>query len=243
MRNYFLAGFMVTILLLPLIALSQNKDIPERITQFSFENLNIIADNTLKIEVKIIDTHVLEPYVWRMTPADIAVFYDKLKNIRNTKPIVSNLVITNPSKRYRGLEFTITNKYNENIEPFVLFDGKLLSFSGEELTKDHNRDLEYTVWGLNYSQKNQSMMWKFLPIIDFKTCIKLGNRLIETTPRQCLLTNGEIFLDVDEKPTQESLSIKTFDDCLMKGQAIINTFPRRCIAAGGHVYAEPPRIR
>lgn len=223
--------------------MAKNKDIPQDITKFSFKNLPVIADNTLTVDVKVIDIEDNENFVWRMTPSDIAIFYDKLKMMQQKQPEQVMLDIQNPESGYRGLEFTITNKYGEKIEPFTVYNGKLLTFAGDEIIKDHNRDFEYTIWGLNYTPKNQTLMWKMLPIIDFDECIKLGNRLVETTPRQCLLNNGDIFLDINEKPTQEALSIKNFDDCLVKGQAIINTFPRRCIAAGGHIYTEPPRVR
>ncbi|MAI07424.1 MAG: hypothetical protein CMF61_00560 [Magnetococcales bacterium] len=222
---------------------AKNKDIPENVNNFSFENLGVIADNTLTVDVKIIDIQDNDNYTWRMTPSDIAIFYDKLRLMKEKQPTPITLNIPNPESGYRGLEFTITNKYGETIQPFTAYNGQLLTFSGEEIIKDHNRDFEYTMWGLNYTSKNQTLMWKMLPIIDFDECIKLGNRLVETTPRQCLLNNGDIYLDINEKPTQEALSIKGFDDCLVKGQAIINTFPRRCIAAGGHIYTEPPRVR
>lgn len=240
MRNLFLLAMLVFNMD---TAHAQNKDIPENINVFSFKDLPVIADNTLKVEVKVVDTQAEKPFIWNMSPADIAVFYDKLKNIKSVQPILSDLNIPNPKSGYRGLEFTITNKYGESLEPFTIFNGQLLSFNGVELAKDPNRNFEYTIWGLNYSNKNQSLMWKMLPIINFDQCVKLGNRMVHTTPRQCLLSNGDIFLDIAEKPTQEALSIKDFDDCLVKGQAIINTFPRRCIAAGGHIYTEPPRVR
>jgi hypothetical protein len=224
------------------IAWSTNEDISENIQNFSFKDLQVIADNTLKVSVRVLNTQE-QPYSWLMTPSDIAIFYSKLKKIQQSEPKLNNLIINNPESGYIGLEFLITNKYGETLKPFSVYNGQLIDFNGQELTKDHDRDFEYTIWGLNYTEKNQSLMWKVLPIINFHDCTKLGNRLIETTPRQCLLTNGEIFLDISEKPTQEALSIKNFDDCLIKGQAIINTFPRRCIAAGGHIYTEPPRIR
>ena len=235
--------FLCLMLMVQNSAEAKNADIPSSVTQFSFENLAVIADNTLKVEITVMDTQALELFKWRLSPADMGVFYKKLAQLPNKATVESNLDIPNPESGYRGLEVAITNKYGEQIEPFTIYNGALKTFNGEKLMTDPNRDLEYTLWGLNYSPKNQRMMVKMLPIIDFDQCVKLGNKMVPTTPRQCLLKNGEIFLDVAEKPTQESITIRDFDECLVKGQAIINTFPRRCIAAGGHVFAEPPRVK
>lgn len=218
-------------------------EIHQDIKTFSFKNLRTIADNTLKIKVTVTDEKSKTPYQWYMTPSNRAIFYDLLENIPQRQGAPSSLNIVDPTSGYKGLQIDITNRYSENIQAIVVYKGSIKTAEGALISADLNRELEYAIWGMNYTVKNQELMWKMLPINSFKDCVKLGNRLVETSPRQCLLTNRDIFLEVNEKATQESLSIKNFEDCLTKGQAIINTFPRRCIAAGGHVYTEAAKIR
>lgn len=218
-------------------------DIPKHMKELTLENLRVVADNTLRIDVTVIDETAKKPYTWQMTPADVAIFYDLLENLQNKLVKETNLNISDPESTYAGLSIQITNKYGEKIEPIIVYKHHVTYAYGERISDDPNRDLEYTIWGMNYRFANQDLMWKMLPIISFDDCVKLGNRLVSTSPRQCLLTNGDIFLEVGEKPSQKSLSIMNFEDCLTDGQAIINTFPRRCIASGGHVYTEAPKIR
>lgn len=216
--------------------------IPKNIEEFSLGNLKVIADNTLKVTVQVDDENLPQPHIWDMIPSDIAILYTQLANVNQVKERFSDLMIENPSESYNGLLITITNKYGEELKPFRIFNGDITS-GDKHIATDTNRDIEYTIWGLNDSPRNLELTWRMMPIISFNDCMKLGNQVVETTPRQCLLSNGDIFLDVNEEPTQEALSVKTFDDCLVKGQALINTFPRRCITAGGHVFAEPARVK
>tara|TARA_R110000868_G_scaffold218576_1_gene468961 strand:+ start:105990 stop:106718 length:729 start_codon:yes stop_codon:yes gene_type:complete len=242
MNGYKMKKF-ILLLLIAMHVTPVNADIPQHIKSFTLEDLRTIADNTLKISVTVNDTDSSTPFSWNMAPSDIAIFYKTVETLHDRNEIMSNVDITDPVSGYQGLTINIVNKYGENIEPFKVFKGVLSYLDGQKISLDINRHLEYLIWGMNKSRKNQDLAWKMLPITSFHDCVKLGYKMVETSPRQCLMTNGDIFLDVGESVTQEALSIQNFSDCLVKGQAIINTFPRRCIAAGGHVYTEPPIIR
>lgn len=212
-------------------------DVPRKI---NFASLAKIADHTLNIEVR---TAGLEENVeWVISPSDTAIFYAKLRSLKNAKVAYSPLNIEDPENGYSGLYITITDSNGRKLIPIHVYKERVSDERLNLITLDPLRDLEYWLWSTG-APENLTSVQKALPIIDFKQCAALGHRIVETTPRQCLLANGNIFLDVMERPTQESLKIKTFDDCLVDGQALINTFPRRCIAAGGHVFAEPPRLK
>ena len=90
--------------------------------------------------------------------------------------------------------------------------------------------------------KQQVLATQVLPIFTFDHCRILGNIIVETQPRQCLLPDNNLIFEVPEKATLASLKINNFEMCLKEGQALIHTFPRRCMAAGGRVFTEPPRL-
>lgn len=214
-------------------------DIPRKI---HFNALSKIADNTLKIKISTLNKEKKNTLEWFVSSGDRAILFTKLAGLEHAIKTYSPLKIKDVSDDYQGIQITITDTNGRNLVPITLYKGALRDERGNLFAIDPLRHFEYWLWSTGNSL-NLNSVYKMLPIIDFKQCASLGHQIIETKPRQCLVHNGDIFLDVMEEPTQESLSITTFDACLVEGQAIIQTFPRRCIAAGGHVFTEPPRLK
>ena len=218
---------------------SAANDIPRKI---HFSTLDKLADNTLEITVSVEEGLGDNNMSWVMSSSQRAVFFAKFKALQKAKEAYSPLNIPDPESAYTGLSVTIKDTHGRNLIPIYIYKASVRDERGNLITLDPSRQFEYWLWSTG-APENLGLAGKILPIIDFNHCVDLGHRLVETTPRQCLLANGDIFLDILESPTQESLAIHSFDDCLAKGQALINTFPRRCIASGGHVFSEPARLR
>lgn len=221
---------------LTIVQSSHAVDVPRKI---HFSSLEKIADYTLNIKI---EAQGIDNTYWQLSPSDIAVFYAKLKDLEKSIEAYSPLVIPKKDTFYEGLLLTVKDKEGRNLIPIHIYKGRIEDERGNLMAIDPMRYFEYWLWSTG-APENLNTVHTALPIIDFNQCISLGHRIVETAPRQCLLANGDIFLDVMEQPTQESLSITSFDECLVNGEALINTFPRRCIAAGGHVFTEPPRLK
>jgi hypothetical protein len=207
-----------------------------------------LVDKTAKETAKITVTTLFEGegfphYTWDVPQDQKAVLFTWLKDIArgdiNRDP---TLATEGKVKEYRGVEIQFLDYNGGKLETITLYNELVRNAFGDVLFRDFGRYFEYWVWSTTEVFELQAVAAKVLPIYSFDQCLRLGNPIIETFPRQCLLADGDIFLEVSEKPTMESLLIHKFDDCLEKGQALINTFPRRCVAAGGHVYTEPPRL-
>ena len=213
-------------------------DIPRK---FHLDKINIIADHTLDIRVTVKSKDA--DISWNLSPSDRAIFYRKLPELRTAKEAYQPLDIPEPQKMdYHGLAVTIIDHTGKQLLPFTVHNSLVTDERSDLIVRDPHRMFEYWLWS-THMPVNAKHVHKALPIIDFKQCASLNLRIVDTSPRQCLVENTDIFLDVPDKPTQKSLEIDTFDECLVEGQALINAFPRRCIAAGGHVFSEPPRIK
>ena len=216
---------------------------PERpMLPFTMASIQEITDDILKLEIEIDFGAEAESITWTFPQTHIATFFSRLTKLKGMKSDHPELTIANPENTpYIGLKLHFFNKENRPYETVFLYNGDVSTTRGL-LATDVDRKLEYWVFGINTSYANRLIAAKGLPIISFKECVLIGNPIVETTPRQCLMANGDIFLDIEEMATQKALSVTNFDTCLNKGEAIINTFPRRCITAGGHVFTEPPRL-
>ncbi|MFZ2620491.1 MAG: hypothetical protein WAX89_06415 [Alphaproteobacteria bacterium] len=148
---------------------------------------------------------------------------------------------------YKGITLTMNlfgdgDKSGGTLGPLTVFNGRISDNKGKLLRRDPGRRLELWLFGTAKRRKDMLLAIQAIPVFTFDQCRLLGNMIVASTPRQCLLPDGNLLLDVPETATVASMRIKNFDDCLEQGQALIDTFPRRCVAQGGRVFTEPPRI-
>lgn len=207
----------------------------------TMETIDKWADETQSIRIEILEGKHWENYTWDFGQNLIPVFYEKLKELPTVPYEASDIEPIVRNKMYGGIKVHIQLKNRAFLAPITFFDGQVKT-DNSPLTEDPNRLMEYWFYGLNTKLSVRKIVAESLPIYDFKMCAYTGNPVVNTSPKQCLMANKDIFLDVPEKATQESIQIKSFDECIIKGKALIDTFPRRCIAAGGHVFTEPPRV-
>lgn len=182
--------------------------------------------------------------LWEMSQTALTVFLNKLATW-DESPVADDGIwpfIDEPDDRYKGAIVLLQTKEGRRFAPIRVYKGKMLAPNGAQLARDPGRAMEYWLFGTARIRRDQLLGSQFLPIYTFDQCRVLGQRVIETTPRQCLLANNNLMLETQEPPTIMSARLKSFEDCLKQGQGLIYTFPRRCIAAGGRVFTEPPIV-
>ena len=217
--------------------------------QLYLNELNQIAPETLSIRLTI-DEPNNNFSDWNLPATAFPVFYRKLQEIikfeaeeQAPPPLLPK--IANSADYYHGVTASIRRRNAQgdilNYE-LVVFNGHIKDHENNVLLPDYNRELEFWLFGAHSPFVIRKIAARVLPVISFNQCKALGNPIIYTSPVQCLMPDDNIFLDVPEQPTQDSIRIKSFAECLEKGQAIIQSFPRRCLVAGGHVFVEPARI-
>ena len=198
---------------------------------------------TISVNVKLGDSPLSGK--WNLSQTQMHVLFGKLKRLKHVEHAYDEIFekIKEPSKRYAGLELSFSSNDDDlTFETLVFYAGKITNKEGKLLFVDPGRLIEYWLWGTAQSRVQQQIGMNVLNIFAFDQCVQLGHLLIETDPRQCLMPNTVVMLDLGEMPTFDALQIKTFEQCLISGTAIIDSFPRRCMAAGGKLYAEPPRM-
>ncbi len=182
---------------------------------------------------------------WLMGQTQQAVFLTKLANLP-INPVVEDLIlprVPSPDPRYTGLTILLQTKSGRRFAPIQVFEGTVRGAGGEYIGPDVGRKLEYWLFGTARIRRDQMVASRLVPVITFEQCRLLGQRIVETTPRQCLLSDGNILLETAELPTLISARMTSFEQCLTNGgHALIYTFPRRCVAAGGRVFTEPPQV-
>lgn len=205
------------------------------------ENVTEIVDNIGEASLEVDMT--TEKVTWPITQTELSVLMGKIEDLSPTPHHNDPLFDAMPTRdeSYKGIKLTLKTRDGETLQPLHIFEGNVTT-EGRLFQKDPGRELEYWLFGTAKIVKQQLLAIQVLPVFTFDQCKLLGNRIVETQPRQCLLPDNNLLFDIPERPTLESLTIKNFDDCLEKGKAIIHTFPRRCMAAGGAVFTEPPRL-
>lgn len=205
------------------------------------QNITEIRDNigsaTLSIDM------TTEKISWPMTQTEVAVLMGRLQNLK-VKPHHNDALFSalkEKNSAYNGITLTLNTRDGRAVTPLHIFEGNVRT-DGGLYQRDAGRELEYWLFGTAKVVKQQILATQVLPIFTFNHCRILGNVIVNTQPRQCLLPDNNLVFEVPEKPTLESLKINDFDTCLKEGKAIIHTFPRRCMAAGGRVFTEPPRL-
>lgn len=182
--------------------------------------------------------------VWQMTHTASQVWLGKLAEPELIPPMDPAVLkqVKSPSVSYKGLKVEMQLVDGRKFDAITLYNGKVSGPKGNTVKDDPARGLEYWVFSTARVRRDLLLGPQVLPVLAFEQCRLLGMEIVATEPRQCLLPNKDILLQVDEKPTRASLKAKDFDSCLKYGQSLIASFPRRCIAAGGRVFSEPPRV-
>ncbi|HEX2859210.1 MAG TPA: hypothetical protein VHP58_03320 [Alphaproteobacteria bacterium] len=182
---------------------------------------------------------------WEMRSTAVPVLVRLISDstVRMAKPTDNLWKQVKPAEpAYKGLTLRLRMANGQPMQSLRFYNGKVTTESGHLLLNDPGRYLEFWLFGTARIKRDQVLAGRALPIISFDQCRMLGNAIVETTPRQCLLPDNGIMLETDEAPTSHSLKAVDFDTCLKYGQSLIYTFPRRCVAKGGRVFTEPPRV-
>ena len=81
-----------------------------------------------------------------------------------------------------------------------------------------------------------------LNIETFRDCAWAGNYVNpDTTPPQCILPDGGLYLAVDGEPFNPAIT--TFAACYAAKRPVIDEFPRKCVLPGGRVVVEPGKVK
>ena len=184
---------------------------------------------------------VQHPHVdlnWPIQRLYFPILAQKIKMLANT-PEQTDVRIESPDTQYGGITLHIHQADGSSIQ-LIVFKGTLQN-GQQTLGYDHERLLEYWLWGNVELVQQQLLGLQMMPIYTFEQCKMLGHALYATSPRQCVLPDDRILLETNEPVTQETVNVTTFDECLEKGLGIINTVPRRCLLPGGRILTEPVR--
>ena len=182
---------------------------------------------------------------WLMSSTQMQVLIDTLLQFMPNQSQLEDSIwpkLKPVEPKYRGLRVVLRTVFGKHFEPFTVFQGKVMAANGSMMVPDYGRRLEYWMFGTSRVRRDQMVGANVLPVLTFEQCRLLGQQIVETKPRQCLLPNNNLLLETDELPTLQSAKIKDFEGCLKNGKALIYTFPRRCISAGGRVFTEPPKV-
>lgn len=206
------------------------------------ENVENVVSASLVVEMGKGDKN---PH-WVLTQTDIAVLFGALQKAPARTfaegEVDEKRIPPNPKSAYRGLVVSFDTVGEVVMDPLHVYNGFIRDEAGNPLQADSSRYVEYWLFGTAHIREQQAIALQVLPVVTFEQCRVLGNVIIPTQPRQCLLADGNLLLEVPEPPTPASLKINSFDGCLKQGAALINTFPRRCMVAGGKVFTEPARV-
>lgn len=181
---------------------------------------------------------------WLMSSTHVAVMVDLLAKLPEHPLPVDALwpKLKRPEPKYHGLRLLLQTIDGKRFAPIEVFEGKITAPDGRLIAPDYGRRFEYWLFGTARVRRDQILGAHVLPVLSFEQCRLLGQRIVYTTPRQCLLPDNNLLLESRVLPTLEAARVKDFDGCLQHGNALIYTFPRRCLTIGGRVFTEPPRV-
>lgn len=181
---------------------------------------------------------------WMLNQTVVQIFVSKLLNMPD-KPVPEDKWLAKmaaPEESYHGIRLTMVNAAGRPYETITVYNGRVRLPGGRVLHSDYGRQLEYWLFGTARTRKLQMVGPSVMPVLTFEQCRVMGQPIVETAPRQCVLDDGNLILETKEPVTEKSLKAVDFDTCLTHGKALIYSFPRRCMAAGGRVFTEPPRM-
>lgn len=230
------------LLFMPLFAPFASADVP-----IWLEEAPNISETTVTVRIR-----EDEKPNWRLTAVETNVLIGKLQRLlsltQQDEPPAKHpddsvfSAAPAPDTTYTGLRIDAALYNGHQLPPLIVIGGQVRSLNNVVLLPDAGRQFELWTFGTAKTVRQSLLATQVMPIFTFAQCKLLGNPIIETNPRQCLLPNNNILLEVPERASVESLNIQTFDDCLENGTALIDAFPRRCLAEGGRVFTEPPRL-
>ncbi|PIZ32065.1 MAG: hypothetical protein COY40_00140, partial [Alphaproteobacteria bacterium CG_4_10_14_0_8_um_filter_53_9] len=180
---------------------------------------------------------------WALTQTAKDILLAKLF-LEETKPTTEDKITLQakaPEPSYKGLTLRLTRADGRRYEEIHLFNGRITS-KGKTLKKDIGRQIEYWLWGTARVRREVVMAGRVMPVLTFNQCRLMAQQIVETTPRQCVLADGDVLLETSEPLSKKVLTTTNFKSCLENGIGLINTFPRRCVGHGGRVFTEPPRL-
>jgi len=170
------------------------------------------------------------------------VLFERLSTL-NEAHITDGIFDDFPSAvdNYQGLQlrFEVVENAPQQLPPLRIFY-RAVFMPGQPVATDPGRLTEYWLFGTAPSEAIKVALVEALPVFTFEQCQLMGNPIVDTTPRQCILPDKSLILETFDEPTEHSLTVDNFYDCLQHGRALIDTFPRRCLLPGGRVLAEPP---
>ena len=181
---------------------------------------------------------------WEMSSTQRPIFLDRLTNMPE-KPLPIDSIwphVPQPEMQYHGITVLMRTFKGQRFAPLYIFEGRVEAPNHVLLAPDYGRGLEYWLFGTARIRRDQMLGATVMPVLTFDECRMLGQRIVNTTPRQCLLPNNNILLETDSIPDLTAARVQNFDQCLLHGRALIYTFPRRCLTTGGRVFTEPPRV-
>ncbi len=219
--------------------LGQAKDLPTTIAtivEHGHEILNVTFEA---------DTGTgADNFRWTPSQTEISVLLGKLERLEETPHPYDDIFVQAPlpNSAYKGVILRIKTNFGDLFGTIRLTNGRLIDAKNQTLAYDAGRKLEYWLYSTGENPKTRAVAAQVLPFFAYEQCINVGNLTVETTPKQCILPDGRLMLDVPEEPTTASLQAIDFESCKQFGKALINTFPRRCLAAGGRVFTEPAKL-
>lgn len=246
----FAALLLVPLLLWAALARAESlwpMDLPlpqDALTPVSLKTLDDKREDIQQAMVVVKMGHGEDNPRWMMSQTQLQVLINKLFSMPD-KPLPEDDIwpkLTPINKGYTGITVLIQMVDGKRFEPLRIFEGRVTGADGHLVVPDFGRRLEYWMFGTARVRRDQLLGVNVLPVLSFEQCRLLGQRIVETSPRQCLLPDNNLLLETSELPTLASARLRDFDGCLREGKALIYTFPRRCVAAGGRVFTEPPRV-
>jgi hypothetical protein len=178
---------------------------------------------------------------WHMTLPQRYILAEKLMALDPFATLDRTQFLPYKDTNYQGVVVQAHTIDGDRFGNLRVFDGRITDDDGTLIRYDVDRALELWILGTTHRVEQKYVIAQTVPIVSFEQCKMLGNQIVETEPRQCLLTNGDILMEVKGHITEEVLSVNSFDECLQHGEKLIQAFPRKCVAAGGRVFMEQRR--
>ncbi len=212
------------------------EEIPFNIQDFA-ENIASINSITLQFY----QDNGEENIYWRLNLPQREILAEKLLTADKFASLDTTNFLPNKDKKYLGVVIQARNNNGDTYSNLRVFNGRVTDNDDNVLFNDLNRDLEFWLLGTAQTIKQRYVIASAINIASFEQCKMLGNDILFTKPRQCLLATGDILMEVKGSLSEEALAVNSFDECLQKGKKLIKSFPRKCVAAGGRVFLEPRR--
>ena len=226
----FIFGF------LAVINTATAKEIPFDIKHF-VDNIK----NVHNIAIQIDQENDKQNMYWYLTLPQRYVIAEKLNSLDPHTTLDKTNLLPYKDKTYREVVMHARTIDGDIYGSLRVFDGRITDIDDTLIRYDEDRNLEFWLLGTAQRVEQRYVIAQSVPVVSFEQCKTLGNQIMETSPRQCLLTTGDVLMEVKGGISEEALAVNSFDECLQHGQKLIKSFPRKCVAAGGRVFMEQRR--